>query len=88
MKIIFLDFDGVMDTSYYDHVLHKEGKPSNDKYGTLFDPYCVQNLTIQGFIVSRFLETTKPCIVYRYAKLRKYTACNLMKIKCLQNGFS
>lgn len=23
MKIIFLDFDGVMDTAYYDHVLNK-----------------------------------------------------------------
>ena len=45
MKIIFLDFDGVMDTAYYDHVLSKEGKPGNDKYGTIFDPYfCVQNL--------------------------------------------
>ena len=52
MKIIFLDFDGVMDTAYYDHVLAKEGKPGNDKYGTIFDPYlctepqtyCVQNL--------------------------------------------
>ena len=44
MKIIFLDFDGVMDTSYYDHVLSKEGKPGNDKYGAVFDPYCIQNL--------------------------------------------
>ena len=44
MKIIFLDFDGVMDTTYYGHVLAKEGKPGNDKYGTIFDPYCVQNL--------------------------------------------
>lgn len=39
MKIIFLDFDGVMDTAYYDHVLAKEGKPGNDKYGTIFDQY-------------------------------------------------
>lgn len=44
MKIIFLDFDGVMDTSYYDHILSKEGKPGNDEYGTVFAPYCVQNL--------------------------------------------
>ena len=44
MKIIFLDFDGVMDTSYYDHVLSKEGKPGNDQYGTVFDPNCVRNL--------------------------------------------
>jgi hypothetical protein len=25
MKIIFLDFDGVMDTAYYDHVLAMAG---------------------------------------------------------------
>ena len=44
MKIIFLDFDGVMDTAYYDHILSKEGLPENDYYGTVFDPDCVQNL--------------------------------------------
>lgn len=25
MKVIFLDFDGVMDTAYYGHILRKEG---------------------------------------------------------------
>lgn len=44
MKIIFLDFDGVMDTAYYDHVLSKEGLPGNDSFGTVFDPNCVRNL--------------------------------------------
>ena len=44
MKIIFLDFDGVMDTVYYDHVLSKEGKPGSDKYGVVFDPNCIKNL--------------------------------------------
>ena len=44
MKIIFLDFDGVMDTAYYDHVLSKEGKPGSDEYGCIFDPNCVKNL--------------------------------------------
>jgi hypothetical protein len=44
MKIIFLDFDGVMDTAYYDHVLSKEGKPGCDEYGCIFDPNCVKNL--------------------------------------------
>ncbi len=44
MKIIFLDFDGVMDTAYYDHVLSKEGKPGSDKYGVVFDPNCIKNL--------------------------------------------
>ena len=44
MKIIFLDFDGVMDTDYYDHILSKEGKSSNDSFGTVFDPNSVRNL--------------------------------------------
>ena len=44
MKVIFLDFDGVMDTAYYDHVLAKEGKPGSDEYGIIFDPNSIQNL--------------------------------------------
>lgn len=44
MNVIFLDFDGVMDTAYYDHVLGKEGRPSNDEFGAVFDPNCVRNL--------------------------------------------
>jgi hypothetical protein len=44
MKIIFLDFDGVMDTAYYDHMLSKEGLPGNDEYGCIFDPNCIKNL--------------------------------------------
>ena len=44
MKIIFLDFDGVMDTAYYGHILGKEGRPSNDEFGAVFDPICVRNL--------------------------------------------
>ena len=44
IKIIFLDFDGVMDTAYYDLVLTKEGLPEKDSYGVVFDPDCVRNL--------------------------------------------
>lgn len=44
MKIIFLDFDGVMDTAYYDHILSKNRLPETDKYGIVFDPNCIQNL--------------------------------------------
>lgn len=43
-KILFLDFDGVMDTAYYDLVLSKNGLPECDKYGVLFDPGCIKNL--------------------------------------------
>lgn len=44
MKIIFLDFDGVMDTEYYDYILSEAVKPISDEYGLLFDPECVKNL--------------------------------------------
>ena len=44
MKIIFLDFDGVMDTEYYDHILSEADKPISDEYGLLVDPECVKNL--------------------------------------------
>lgn len=43
-KIIFLDFDGVMDTAHYDNYLNYMGLPFKDKYGILFDPDCVENL--------------------------------------------
>ena len=41
MKVIFLDFDGVMDTAYYGHILGKEGLPYHDEFGAVFDPNCV-----------------------------------------------
>ncbi len=44
MKVIFLDFDGVMDTAYYGHILGKEGLPYHDEFGAVFDPSCVRNL--------------------------------------------
>ena len=33
MKVLFLDFDGVMDTEYYDHILSEAGKPISDENG-------------------------------------------------------
>ncbi len=44
LKIIFLDFDGVMATAYYDLMMVKNGEPETDEFGVLFDPMCVQNL--------------------------------------------
>ena len=44
MKVIFLDFDGVMDTAYFGHVLGKEGLPCHDEFGAVFDPNCVECL--------------------------------------------
>lgn len=44
MKVIFLDFDGVMDTAYYDNYLNYMGLPEKDKYGVVFDLDCIANL--------------------------------------------
>ena len=43
MKIIFLDFDGVMDTIYYNNYLEYMGQPIADQFGLLFDPDCEAN---------------------------------------------
>lgn len=45
MNIIFLDFDGVMDTAYYDAYLVRNDLPESDANGRpLFDPQCIDNL--------------------------------------------
>ncbi len=56
MIIIFLDFDGVLDNSYYDMILEKQGLPCSDQYGPVFDPLCVSNL-------ARIIEATEAKIV-------------------------
>ena len=40
-KIIFLDFDGVLNTEHYQGLLMYQGKPWQDKHGALFDPKSV-----------------------------------------------
>ncbi len=44
LKIIFLDFDGVMATAYYNLLMVKSRQAETDEFGVLFDPICVQNL--------------------------------------------
>lgn len=55
-KIIFLDFDGVMDTLRYFNILKSQGVKICDKYGSIFDPDCVENLR-------HIIDTTKAGIV-------------------------
>lgn len=43
-KVIFLDFDGVLNTENYQARLRREGKPQWDDFGQLFDPEAVENL--------------------------------------------
>jgi len=44
MKILFLDFDGVLNTENYQAQLRLERRAVRDEYGPLFDPAAVGNL--------------------------------------------
>lgn len=43
-KIIFLDFDGVLNTEHYQRLLSYQGKAWKDEYGAFFDPEAVLQL--------------------------------------------
>lgn len=43
-KVIFLDFDGVMNTERYIAGRRRSGLQASDRYGYLFDPEAVENL--------------------------------------------
>ena len=43
-KIIFLDFNGVLNTEYNQNLLMYHGKSWEDKYGAFFDPETVAEL--------------------------------------------
>lgn len=43
-KIIFLDFDGVLNTEYYQGLLQFQGKQQKDEYGASFAPGAVKQL--------------------------------------------
>ena len=43
-RIIFLDFDGVLNTEKYQAELRGRRRSTVDTYGPLFDPEAVQNL--------------------------------------------
>ena len=55
-KIIFLDFDGVLNTEHYQRLLSYQGKAWRDEYGALFDPEAV-------FQLRRIIDATNADIV-------------------------
>ena len=55
-KIIFLDFDGVLNTEHYQNFLYHEGKPWQDEFGAFFDPEAVTQL-------KRIIDATNADIV-------------------------
>ncbi len=55
-KIIFLDFDGVLNTEYYQNYLCYQGLAYQDEYGALFAPEAIKQL-------ERIVEATNAKIV-------------------------
>ena len=69
-KIIFLDFDGVLNTENYNLVLKRKGKICQDEYGALFDPNAVKQL-------KRIIDATNADIVVESSW--KYHGLDAMK---------
>ena len=55
-KYIFLDFDGVLNTEFYQNLLISQGKPWGDEMGAFFDPEAVKQL-------GRIVDTTHAYII-------------------------
>ena len=69
-KIIFLDFDGVLNTEHYQGLLQYQGKPWLDEYGAFFDPKAVKQL-------KRIIDATDADIVVESSW--KYLGLDAMK---------
>ena len=69
-KIIFLDFDGVLNTEHYQGLLQYQGKPWQDEYGEFFDPKAVKQL-------KRIIDATDADIVVESSW--KYLGLDAMK---------
>ena len=77
-KIIFLDFDGVLNTEHYQNLLYYQGKTGSDKYGTLFDPEAVEQLKriIDATHAEIVIESSWKCLGLNFcAKCGKHEAC-------------
>ena len=69
-KIIFLDFDGVLNTEHYQGLLQYQGKPWQDEYGAFFAPKAVKQL-------KRIIDATDADIVIESSW--KYLGLDAMK---------
>ena len=69
-KIIFLDFDGVLNTEYYQELLQFQSSPWQDEYGAFFDPNAVKQL-------KRIIDATDADIVVESSW--KYLGLDAMK---------
>ena len=55
-KFLFLDFDGVLNTEFYQDLLLSQGKQWQDEHGAFFDPEAVKQL-------ERIIDATQASIV-------------------------
>ena len=69
-KIIFLDFDGVLNTEYYQNYLRFQGLAYQDDYGAIFDPDTIKQL-------KRIVDATRAKIVIESSW--KYLGLEAMK---------
>lgn len=69
-KIIFLDFDGVLNTEHYQGLLQYQSTPWQDEYGAFFDPNAVKQL-------KRIIDATDADIVVESSW--KYLGFDAMK---------
>lgn len=69
-KILFLDFDGVLNTEHYQGLLQYQGKPWQDEYGAFFDPKAVKQL-------KRIIDATDADIIVESSW--KYLGLDAMK---------
>ena len=69
-KIIFLDFDGVLNTEFYQKVLNQQCENWQDEHGALFDPNAVMQL-------KRIIDATNADIVVESSW--KYLGLDTMK---------
>ena len=69
-KIIFLDFDGVLNTEHCQGLLQYQGKPWQDEYGAFFDPNAVKQM-------KRIIDATGADIVVESSW--KYLGLDTMK---------
>lgn len=69
-KILFLDFNGVLNTEHYQGLLQYQGKPWQDEYGAFFDPKAVKQL-------KRIIDATGADIVIESSW--KYLGLDAMK---------
>lgn len=69
--IIFLDFDGVLNTEQYQARLAVYGKPAKDAWGPLFDPRAVANLhKIVATTDARIVISSSWRYIHRLGSLR------------------